>query len=274
MMLKKNHPGFDPVTLLCALVLLGAAGCASSSGVRTAERALDRALAIEPTSAFFQPVINRAKGLPPPPEMSARARQHYLDVVADIERRGPEERENLRREGVLGDALILKALAQWRLGRLPDAQATIRDARATGQEALEARNRALAAAFEGVVRLHNALNAVSDGQSFREIFELIAGPNGAWRQLGSARVEARRVGATMPELLETRLATFKVVSDARQGATKLDQDTVPYDSWSRLRADAQVELNELAALTAIEGFDNQAKAREWQLLCGLDEPAR
>jgi hypothetical protein len=274
MYLNKYHPRIDGISLLCALALLGAAGCSSPSGVRTAERALNRALAIEPTSAFFQPVINRAKDLPPPPEMSARARQHYLDVVADIERRGAEAKESLRREGVLGDALILKALAQWRLGRLPEAQNSIREARSTGQEALDARDRALAAAFEGVVRLHNALNVVAEGQSFREIFELIAGPGGAWRQLRSARVEARRVGATMPELLETRLAAFKVANDARSRASQLDQTTVPYDSWSRLRADAQVELNELAALRGIEGFDAQAKAREWQLLCGLDELSR
>lgn len=269
-----HNLGFSSSVLLFLLALFGAAGCASSDSVRTAERALDRALAIEPTSAFFAPVINRAKGLPPPPEMEARARQHYLTVVADIEQRGPEEQENLRRQGVLGDALTLKALALWRLGRIPEAQTTIRDARSTGQAALDARDRALAAAFEGVVRLHNALNAHIEGSSFREVFELIAGPDGAWRQLGSARVEARRVGATMPELLETRLAAFKVVHDARRQAPRLDQDSVPYDTWSRLRADAQVELNELAALGSIEGFDAPAKAREWRLLCELDEPTR
>jgi hypothetical protein len=270
---QQNHLRLDFACLLFGLVLLGA-GCASSDSVRTAQRALNRALAIEPTAAFFAPVIHRAKGQPPPPDMSARARQHYLTVVADIEQRGPAELQSLRRQGLLGDALVLKALAQWRLGRIPDAQASIRDARATGQAAVEARDRALAAAFEGVVRLHNALNAAGEGRPFREVFELIAGPNGAWRQLGAARVEARRVGAVMPELLETRMAAFKVVNDARRQATRADQDSVPYETWSRLRADAQVEVNELAGLGSIEGFDAQAKAREWQALCGLDEPAR
>jgi hypothetical protein len=256
-------------TVLAAGSLL--TGCMSTDLLRNADREFDRALRKDQVVAFYEPTLARVRGDIAVPPVSPEARQHYLGVIANLEMVGPKGRQELQADGQLGNAWSLRLLAQWRLGRLDDARISWRELQACHQDAPDQQVRALVAAFGGVVRVEDALAALQAGQNFEQVLSLIAGPNGAWRALGAARMESARAGATPPELLELRLAAFKVLKDAH--------DRVPPASplsdalaiaWKRARAEAQIELAEFASLTPRDAATHTAHVSRWQELCGLD----
>jgi hypothetical protein len=250
--------------MLLALVL---GGCATGDFVRAAHVSLDRAARVEPTSAFFAPILARAKGEPAPPPPSWQARQHYLAVVFNLERLPPEAENTLRRNGTLGDAFVLKTLAQWRIGRIDDARASALRARASGQEAIDAQHRALFRAFEGVLKLHAAYDAVAEGKPLQDVETIVSGENGVWRTLASARTELTRGDPLQRELILARLAAFKVLRDARR--SRPESETTSSEEWRRLQAEARIELADLAALPTDRPTSHAAVVRQWEALCGL-----
>jgi hypothetical protein len=264
---------------LFALLLAGVSaclgGCASADAVRAAQGSMTRAMRVENPGAFFGPVLARALGEPATDNLTPQARQHYFAIIADLEGLSPRDREDLRRAGLLGDALTLRALAQWRLGRLAAATDTAQDARATGQEPPSARDRVLLTSLEGVVQLEAAITAAQGGASYEKITELIRGENGAWRLLGLARAEVAHSDESLPELIEARLAAVKVLKDAHD---KYFAGVIlppgGDEAWDRVRAEAQAELADFAAASARDPVAHAARVREWQVACGLDAPAR
>jgi len=160
--------------------LLLVSGCTSLDYLQAASRSLERAWELEPPSAFFAPTIARALGDPAPPPMPPRAKQHYLSVIYYLEGLSVSGEQELERQGLLGEAFVLKTLALWRLGRLAEARTAALRAKASGQEALNARDRALFTAFDGIVQLEGALDAIEAGQGYTEILPAIAGEGGAW----------------------------------------------------------------------------------------------
>ncbi len=267
-----SRAGFVPVALVVG-ALLG--GCVSSDLLRHAEREFNRSIKIERTAAFYEPILAKVRGDNAVPPIPPLARQHYLGVIANMELVGPNGRQELKRDGQLGNALSLRLLAQWRLGRLDDARYTLRELRESNQESPDRRVRALVAAFAGIIRIEDALAARAAGQPFAMIFDIIAGPDGAWRRLGAARMETARAGATPPELLETRLAAFKILKDAYGDLPPASplSDTQAI-AWKRARAEAQIELAEFASLSPSDVAAHAAKVHQWQDLCGLERPAR
>jgi hypothetical protein len=256
------------------LLLLSVPGCTSGGSGATVQRAHDRALEIESPERFFSSILAKATGKPDTDKISPVAREQYLTIIAESENRSKSERTSLRNEGLLGNDLVIRALAEWRLGRLDDALVSIKEARATGQEAVSARDRALAAALDGVVQLDKAINLMENDGSFREVFEVIAGPGGAWDMLGQARVEASRTDGIFVELLKTRLAAYKVLKTARSRDAAGSDSGVPYEKWSRMQAHAQVELNEFAKLSSEDRAAHAEEVRAWQLMCDLSPPPR
>jgi hypothetical protein len=247
------------------------ASCVSTDLLRNAEREFARAMRKDQAVAFFEPFLARVRGDGPAPPIPPEARQHYLAVIANLELVGPTGRQELKRDGQLGNAWSLRLLAQWRIGRMDDARSSWRELEATNQDSPDQHVRALVAAFGGVIRIDDALAALQAGKDFEQILELIAGPNGAWRALGAARMESARAGTTPPEVLELRLAAFKVLKDAYErvpAATPLS-DTLEL-AWKRARAEAEIELAEFASLTPRDAALHAARVRRWQELCGLD----
>lgn len=257
-------------TFVALLVSLIVSGCATGDFLRAAHRSMLRAEMVEPPESFFTPVLARAKGEEQPPPPSWRARQHYLGVIFNLEGLSAEGEKALKRDGMLGDAFVLKTLAQWRLGRLDDARASALRARASGQEALDAEHRALFRAFEGVMRLHAAFDALAEGKPLEEIHWMVASDQGAWRLLAGARTEISRTSPLQRELILARLAAFKILRDARQKHLEAaGRDT---EAWKRLRAEAEVELAELASLPTDVPAGHAAVVEQWQALCGLGAP--
>jgi hypothetical protein len=269
--LKPNHTRVFTVAAAIALIT---AGCTSGGSGGTAQKAHNQALQNEPPEEFFTAILSEAKGVPNPKQMSPVVRKHYLTVIADSENRSQNEQTRLRNQGLLGNDYVLRALAEWRLGRLDDALVSQKKARATGQQAVTARDRALAVAMDGVVQVHKAIDLSKADGSYREVYDLIAGPTGAWAMLGQARVEASRTDGIFDSILETRLASFKVLKDAHDKLPAGSDGGVPYQKWSRMQAEAQVELAEYSRLTTKDRAAQAAKVRERQLLCNLSPPAR
>lgn len=261
-----------------ALVCLVAAlltGCVSSDLLRRAQREFNRAARIEDSGVFYEPILAKVGGNGEVPPIPPEARQHYLGVIANMELVGPTGRQELRRDGQLGNAFALRLLAEWRLGRLEAARQSLHALREAGQEPTDQRLRALVAAFAGVIRIEDALDAAATGEPFARTYEIIAGPDGAWRALGAARMETARAGRTPPQLLETRLAAFKVLRDAYARVppdTPLDEAMV--NAWRRARAEAQIELAEFASLAPGNAAAHARRVRHWQELCGLDPVTR
>jgi hypothetical protein len=259
----------------CLTLAMGWSGCATADLVYRTQDSFDRAVAADSAAAFFAPVLAEVRGQPPPPAIPPKARPHYLEVILAIQPLGTASRETLDRAGLLGTAYTLQTLALWRLGRLDEARTVAAMARETGQDSLHLRERTLFDAFEGVDMIQRALAESQSGAPFADILDLIGGDDGAWKALGAARAEAARGPIELPELLEARLAAFKILKDAHDriaADTKLPDTQLA--SWQRLRADAQIELEQLAGLPAREPVARAATVREWQVLCGLDPTVR
>ncbi len=260
------------VGLWLGLLLL--AGCVGTDYVELAQDSMRRAYRFETPSAFFAPAIERARGDKEVSHMHVRARQHYLQIIASIERLNPEMQAELRSDGMLGEAYVLKALAQWRLGRLDDARASIALARASNQEALRARDRAMFEGMAGVLQLEQALDAEAAARPFAEVYNAAAGDHGGWRQLATARTKIPSDDTLQSELMQARLGCYAVIVAARKrdtaGAnTLLDPEVLP-----RLRAEAQVELADLARTPESALVSFAAIIRRWQVICELDAPVR
>ncbi len=274
------HPRrFSPRIFVGALLIAGASllfsGCASTDAVRAAQGSMNRAMRVEKPAAFFVPVLARARGEPATSNLSAEARQHYLAIIADLETLMPRDREDLRRAGLLGDALALRAVAQWRLGRLDAADKTEQEVRAAGLEPLNTRQRVLLAALRGVVRLEAAIAAAKAGAPYDKITEIIRGDGGAWKLLGLARGVAAQTDEALAPLIEARLAAFKILKDARdRHFAGVILPAGGDEAWERVRAEAQVELGDLAALPESDAAAHAARVRLWQGACGLDLVSR
>lgn len=276
MSLRLPRPSLTGRRPLVAALVAGAllSGCISTDLLRNAERQFNRAVKIENTAAFYGPILAKVRGDGTVPPLPPDARTHYLGVIANMELVGPIGKQELKRDGQLGDAFSLRLLAEWRLGRMVEARGSLRSLRESGQESLDQRVRALVAAFAGIIRIEDALTARATGESFEQIHDHLAGPTGAWRALGAARMETARAGATPPELLETRLAAFKVLKDAFDAtfATPPSDDRIAL-TWKRARAEAQIELAEFATLPSSDSAAHTRKVRQWQQLCGLEPVA-
>lgn len=260
------------VAMVVGLVV-ATAGCVGTDFVEMAQDSLRRAFRFETPSAFFQPALERARGDREVSHMHVRARQHYLQIIASIERLTPPMRAELRRDGMLGEAYALKALAQWRMGRLDEARASIAIVRDSNQEPLRARDRALFEGMAGVLRLEEALVAEAAGRPFADVFEAAAGDDGGWRVLATARTKIPADDRLQADLMQARLGCYATVVRAQhrdpRGASMLDPEVLP-----RLRAEAQVELNQLARTPDAALVSFAAVLRRWQVVCELDAPVR
>ena len=265
------RPAFLGVALVVGMAL-AAAGCVGTDFVEMAQDSLRRAFRFETPSAFFQPVLERARGEREVSHMHVRARQHYLQIIASIERLTPPMREDLRRSGILGEAYALKALAQWRMGRLDEARTSIAIVRDSNQEPLRARDRALFEGMAGVLKLEEALGLEEAGKPFAAVFEAAAGEQGGWRMLATARTKIPAEDRLQADLMQARLGCYATVVRAHhrdpRGASMLDPEVLP-----RLRAEAQVELNQLARTPDAALVSFAAVLRRWQVVCELDAPA-
>lgn len=257
--------------LFSATGLMVITGCASTDYVRVAAESVERASEYETPSDFFAPSMARVLG-EPAPKIRAQAKHHYLQVIYNLGGLSVATEQSLEQQGLLGEAFVLKTLAQWRLGRISDARSSSLRAKASGQEALSAEHRALFVAFDGIVQLEGALDALEEGKSYTEIVPGIAGEGGAWKMFGAARTEAGRGDPIQVDLMKARLAAFVVLKRSRENEP-VENLANPDETWDRLVAEVAIELRDLATHPTPNRAAHRKLVAEWAALCGRPPPA-
>src|SRR5262249_39050436 len=106
-------------------------------------------------------------------------RSGYASALLVLNRITSESADKLRSDQLLGDALTLKALCEWRLGHFSNAVATAQSAQGSAADQLFPRDRALLRALPGLIKTDQAYQKILDRKPLTEIEQLLIGGNGA-----------------------------------------------------------------------------------------------
>jgi len=143
-----------------ALVVLAAlaVGCASVNHLREAQEAFNEAVTLETTLRFDAAL---AEG-PTQAQLAQNTtvQNGYASALLSLDRLESRDVDRLKRDGLWGNVLALKALAQWRLGLTDDAQSTARELQQAGAGPVHPRDRALLLALPGLIRTDEAFAAL------------------------------------------------------------------------------------------------------------------
>jgi hypothetical protein len=219
------------------------------------------------TSVSFDPVTELA-----------RARAGYAAAVSIISRLEDDirERGRLRQDKLLGVALTLKALAQWRLGLYPEAAATAERAEQEAGDQIFPRDRALLKALPGLVRNDEAFRKIyrqwPAGQRdavFTEVRNLL---DNSRTILGQARTLIDADDKRHPVLIyliQAQLATYQNRRDAYQYLGKDGQ--VPQDERKLAQGD-YCALKALLEALEIDKTRRSTALLNWRQRLVLTEP--
>lgn len=239
--------GWRPQAAL-ALLVLGAlaAGCASVNHLRDAQEAFNEAVALE-TRLRFEAAL---------PEGSAQAplAQHttvqtgYASALLSLDRLESRDVARLKRDGLWGNVVALRALAQWKLGLVDEAQATAREAEDAGAGPAHPRDRALLLALPGLIKTDEAFaalqrlpaepGAAQRAATLRNVQVLVADAGAAIDRARGAVDPAHPVHVY---LVQARLAALRNLQSAHERLGEGEARTLP----AARRAEVQRLLREL-----------------------------
>lgn len=230
------------------LVVLAAlaVGCASVNHLREAQEAFNEAVTLETTLRFDAAL---AEG-PTQAQLAQNTtvQNGYASALLSLDRLESRDVDRLKRDGLWGNVLALKALAQWRLGLTDDAQSTARELQQAGAGPVHPRDRALLLALPGLIRTDEAFAALQ---------RVPADPSPAQRAATLRNVQLlvadageaidRGRGAVDPAhpvhvyLIQARLAALRNLQVAHERLGDGDARALPPDR----RAEVQHQLKEL-----------------------------
>ena len=254
-------------TVTLSLVLsLFAAGCQTASSLRDAPDTFNRAAAAENTlrSDLNEPLhgggADTMIGL-------GAVRSGYASALVVLNRITTESAAKLRNDQLLGDALTLKALCEWRLGQFSNAVATAQSAQSAAADQLFPRDRALLRALPGLIKTDQAYQKIMERKPLAEIEQLLVSGNGAVADLQTAREGVDRDHPVQIFLLQAQLAAYRnfTVVEFRLN----NNATVPVEHPARTRANTQLkELDRLCKAASV----GPNLVNYWQKLCAPDFP--
>ena len=254
-------------TVTLSLVLsLFAAGCQTASSLRDAQDTFNRAAAAENAlrSDLDRPLDDGGSetmiGL-------GAVRSGYASALLLLNRIVSESSDKLRNDQLLGDALTLKALCEWRLGQFSNAVATVQSAQSAAADQLFPRHRALLRALPGLIKTDQAYQKIMERKPLTEIEQLLVSGNGAVADLQAAREGVDRDHPVQIFLLQAQLAAYRnfTVAEFRLN----NNATVPVEHPARTRANTQLkELDRLCKAASV----GPNLVNYWQKLCALDFP--
>jgi hypothetical protein len=145
-------------TLALVVLVALAAGCASVNHLREAQESFNEAVALETTLRFDAPL---AEG-PTQARLaqSTTVQNGYASTLLSLDRLESRDIDRLKRDGLWGNVLALRALAQWKLGLADEAQATAREIQQAGAGPVHPRDRALLLALPGLIKTDEAFAAL------------------------------------------------------------------------------------------------------------------
>jgi len=256
------------LSLVTLSLLLGlfAAGCQTVSALRDAQDAFNRAAAAENAlrSDLNRPLDGGAadtmNGL-------GAARSGYARALLALNRVTSESAAKLRSDQLLGDALTLKALCEWRLGQTSNALVSAQSAQSAAADQLFPRDRALLRALPGLIKTDQAYQKIIERKPLAAIEQLLVGGNGAIADVQAARELVDRDHPVQIFLLQAQLAAYRnfTVAEFRLN----NNSAVPVDHPARAQANTQ--LKELDRLCKATGAGPNL-VNYWQKLCALDMP--
>ena len=254
------------VVTLGLVLSLFAAGCQTVSSLRDAQDTFNRAAAAENAlrSDLDRPLDDGGSetmiGL-------GAVRSGYASALLLLNRIVSESSDKLRNDQLLGDALTLKALCEWRLGQFSNAVATVQSAQSAAADQLFPRDRALLRALPGLIKTDQAYQKIMERKPLTEIEQLLVSGNGAVADLQAAREGVDRDHPVQIFLLQAQLAAYRnfTVAEFRLN----NNATVPVEHPARTRANTQLkELDRLCKAASV----GPNLVNYWQKLCALDFP--
>ncbi len=253
--------------LTLALVLsLFVAGCQTASSLRDAQDIFNRAAAAENAlrSDLSRPL--EGSGADTMTGLGA-VRGGYAGALLVLNRITSGSADKLRNDQLLGDALTLKALCEWRLGRFSTAVATAQSAQSAAADQLFPRDRALLRAMPGLIKADQAYQKILERKPLAEVEALLVSNNGAVADVLAARELVDRDHPVQIFLLQAQLAAYRNFTVA---VFRLNNNAaVPVEHPARTKANTQLkELDRLCKATGV----GPNLVNYWQKLCGLDMP--
>jgi hypothetical protein len=253
------------VTLSLVLSLF-AAGCQTVSSLREAQDTFNRAAAAE--NALRLDLNRPLDGAGADTMIGFGAvRNGYSSALLVLNRITSESADKLRNDQLLGDALTLKALCEWRLGQFSKAIATAQSTQNAAADQLFPRDRALLRALPGLIKTDQAYQKIMERKPLPEIEQLLVSGNGAVADVQEAREGVDRDHPVQTFLLQAQLAAYRNYTVA---VFRLNNNgAVPVDHPARAKANTHLkELDRLCKATGV----SPNLVNYWQKLCGLDMP--
>ena len=234
-----------------ALVLLAplAAGCASVNHLRQAQESFNETVALETTLRFDAAL---AEG-PTQAQLAQNTtiQNGYASTLLSLDRLESRDVDRLKRDGLWGNVLALKALTQWKLGLTDEAQSTAREIQ-QGAVPVHPRDRALLLALPGLIKTDEAFAALqrvpaeaSPAQraaTLRNVQLLVAD---AGEAIDRGRGAVDLAHPVHVYLIQARLAALRNLQVAHERLGDGDARALPPER----RAEVQHELKELKCHT-------------------------
>jgi len=262
---RETAPTWLPRPTTFILIAVLTAGCASVNHLREAQDAFNQGAEAENAQ--------RLTGNSPKEALASltAARTSYASALLSLDQLSDSDKQSLSNDGLLGTALTLKALCQWRLSFYDKALATAAEANSKVPEQIYPRDRALLLALPGLIKTDQAYEKILRKESFNDVKDLLVGSNGAVANIQSARGAVGKDHPVQSYLIQAQLAAYRnymVAVDTLQSHA-----TIPSDDPARLQA--QQQLQELNGLLKLSGDDAQRKAliQYWARLCALEVPS-
>lgn len=257
---------------LAALVLvvaLAVGGCASVNHLRDAQDAFNSAAAADNDQRLTAAPDDAVTAL-------SSARSGYASALLSLDKLETGDADSLRRDGLWGTALTLRALCQWRLGQYSEAMATAAEAQRATPEQIYPRDRAVLAALPGLIKTDQAYARImagpagADATRLADIRELLVGPRGAIADLQAARAMTDANHPVQVYLVQAQLAAYRnyLVARDRFMVPRVPLTTEPE------RAEANAQLTELDRLVRLADSGSAATdlVNYWVRVCGLKPP--
>jgi hypothetical protein len=254
----RGTPG--PWLLAGVLAAVLATGCAGVNRLREAQEAFNQAAAAE--NALRLDHLEGHQTDDGTLVALAAAGTGYASALLSLERMDAGDVAQLKRDGLWGNALTLKALAEWRLGLYDKARATAAEALQTAGDQIQPRDRALLRALPGLIKNDEAYRKIYEGRPLKEVEDLL---RESVADLKGARDSIEEAHPVQLYLIQAQLVTYR---NLRTAYSRLDRrDSLP--DGHPARAEAQRTFDDLSKV--LKQLRPEARPQiiaYWARLCG------
>lgn len=245
------------------MLAVSVVGCTSVNRLREAQDAFSRTAATENALHFDSNPTDAAANL-------GSMRSGYASALLSLEKIENDDEKILRRDGLWGTALTLKALCQWRLGKYPEALVTAGEAQQNAGDQSSPRDRAIVKALPGLIKTDQAYDKIVNNKPMQEVQDLLTGPTGAIAGIQNARLMVEKDHPVQVYLIQAQLAAYRNFMVAQDRLN--NHATIAEDDPVRKNANEQLaELNRMLK-TRQSGPAGQTIITYWVKLCALDMP--